>query len=147
MERLVSRRYAVLLITTPRSHVTFLIEWTSPDTTPAQRKVHVEVLLESLEHRDAEIRFTNARRLFYVLQGSVLLVRHEKNTHPYPTIGTFAETTSPEHQLHWIYENCKVVRSANGLSAIVESMKIASQKHDLLWYLCLQYIIRYLTFR
>ncbi|KAG1773964.1 hypothetical protein EDD22DRAFT_976044 [Suillus occidentalis] len=89
-------------------------EWTSPDTTPAQRKAHVEVLLESLEHRDAEIRFTNARRLFYVLQG------------------TFAETTSPEHQLHWIYENCKVVRSANGLSTIVESMKIASQKHDLL---------------
>lgn len=48
--------------------------------------------------------------------------------------GTFAETTSPEHQLHWIYENCKVVRSANGLNTIVESMKIASQKHDLLWY-------------
>ncbi|KAG1815329.1 hypothetical protein EV424DRAFT_1114352 [Suillus variegatus] len=89
-------------------------EWTSPDTTPAQRKAHVEILLESLEHRDAEIRFTNARRLFYVLQG------------------TFAETTSPEHQLHWIYENCKVVRIANGLSTIVESMKIASQKHDLL---------------
>ncbi|KAH7930029.1 N1221-domain-containing protein [Leucogyrophana mollusca] len=89
-------------------------EWTSPETTSAQRKAHVEVLLESLEHRDAEIRFTNARRLFYVLQG------------------TFAETTSPEHQLHWIYENCKVVRGANGLSTIVESMKIASQKHDLL---------------
>ncbi|KAH7916133.1 hypothetical protein BJ138DRAFT_688321 [Hygrophoropsis aurantiaca] len=89
-------------------------DWTSPDTTSAQRKAHVEVLLESLEHRDAEIRFTNARRLFYVLQG------------------TFAETTSPEHQLHWIYENCKVVRGANGLSTIVESMKIASQKHDLI---------------
>ncbi|KAG1892727.1 hypothetical protein F4604DRAFT_1701262 [Suillus subluteus] len=89
-------------------------EWTSTDTTPSQRKAHVEILLESLEHRDAEIRFTNARRLFYVLQG------------------TFAETTSPEHQLHWIYENCKVVRGANGLSTIVESMKIASQKHDLL---------------
>ncbi|KAG2135962.1 hypothetical protein DEU56DRAFT_980918 [Suillus clintonianus] len=83
-------------------------------TPPAPRKAHIEVLLESLEYRDAEIRFTNARRLFYVLQG------------------TFAETTSPEHQLHWIYENCKVVRGANGLSTIVESMKIASQKHDLL---------------
>ncbi|KAL4081935.1 hypothetical protein V8B97DRAFT_2020485 [Scleroderma yunnanense] len=89
-------------------------EWTSLDTSSAQRKAHVEILLEGLEHRDAEIRFTNARRLFYVLQG------------------TFAETTSPEHQLHWIYENCKVVRSANGLNTIVESMKIASQKHDLL---------------
>ncbi|KAJ7638568.1 hypothetical protein FB45DRAFT_903249 [Roridomyces roridus] len=80
----------------------------------ATRKAHVEVLLESLEHRNAEIRFTNARRLFYILQG------------------TFAETQSPEHQLHAIYENCKIVRSANGLSSIIEAMKIASSKHDLL---------------
>lgn len=48
--------------------------------------------------------------------------------------GTFAETVSPEHQLHWIFENCKVVRSANGVSTIIEAMKIASSKHDLLWY-------------
>lgn len=47
--------------------------------------------------------------------------------------GTFAETTSPEHQLHWIFENCKVVRAANGMSNIVEAMKIACAKHDLLW--------------
>ena len=44
------------------------IEWTK--ATLAQRKSHVERLLEGLEHRDAEIRFTNARRLFYILQGS-----------------------------------------------------------------------------
>ncbi|KAF8639788.1 hypothetical protein AX17_001048 [Amanita inopinata Kibby_2008] len=87
-------------------------EWTK--ATLAQRKAHVEILLESLEHRDAEVRFTNARRLFYVLQG------------------TFAETVSPEHQLHWIFENCKVVRSANGISCVVEAIKIASHKHDLL---------------
>lgn len=48
--------------------------------------------------------------------------------------GTFAETSSPEHQLHWIIENSKVVRSANGLSNIVDALKIASSKHDLLWY-------------
>lgn len=29
----------------------------------------MERLLEGLEHRDAEFRFTNARRLLYVLQG------------------------------------------------------------------------------
>lgn len=40
------------------------------ESSVAQRKAHVEVLLESLEHRDAEIRFTNARRLLYVLQGA-----------------------------------------------------------------------------
>jgi len=60
-----------------------VIEWTSPETTPAQRKAHVEVLLESLEHRDAEIRFTNARRLFYVLQGFVLVRDETTNTHPF----------------------------------------------------------------
>ncbi|KAF8631239.1 hypothetical protein AX15_002568 [Amanita polypyramis BW_CC] len=87
-------------------------EWTK--ATLAERKSHVEILLESLEHRNAEIRFTNARRLFYILQG------------------TFAETVSPEHQLHWIFENCKVVRSANGVSSVVEAIKIASHKHDLL---------------
>lgn len=42
-------------------------EWTKSDS--QKRKAHVEVLLESLEHRDAEVRFTNARRLFYILQG------------------------------------------------------------------------------
>ncbi|TFY81816.1 hypothetical protein EWM64_g2205 [Hericium alpestre] len=78
------------------------------------RKAHVELLLESLEHKDAVIRFANARRLLYVLQG------------------TFRETISPEHQLHWIFENCKVVRAAHGLSNIVEAMKIASSKHDFL---------------
>ncbi|CDO71308.1 hypothetical protein BN946_scf184908.g65 [Trametes cinnabarina] len=87
-------------------------EWTTSSF--AQRKAHVDILLESLEHRDAEIRFTNARRLFYVLQG------------------TFAETTSQEDQLHWIFENCKVVRAANGVTSIVEAIKIASSKHDLL---------------
>lgn len=47
--------------------------------------------------------------------------------------GTFAETTSPEQQLHWIFENCKQVRAANGISIIVEAIKIVSSKHDLLW--------------
>ncbi|KAJ2933682.1 hypothetical protein H1R20_g3398, partial [Candolleomyces eurysporus] len=90
----------------------FPSEWTKASL--SQRRTHIEFLLESLEHRDVEIRFTNARRLFYVLQG------------------TFAETVSPEHQLHWIVENCKIVRSANGIPSIVEALKIAGRKHDLL---------------
>ncbi|KAF4619392.1 hypothetical protein D9613_005524 [Agrocybe pediades] len=87
-------------------------EWTKAPM--SKRRAHVEYLLESLEHRDTETRFTNARRLFYILQG------------------TFGETVSPEHQLHWIFENCKVVRTANGVSNIVEALKIAGRKHDLL---------------
>ncbi|QRV73145.1 striatin-interacting protein 1 [Ceratobasidium sp. AG-Ba] len=87
-------------------------EWTKSSL--ADRKAHVELLLESLEHRDAEKRFVNARRLLYILQG------------------TFAETTSPEHQLHWIIDNAKLVRSADGLSRIVDAIKISSSKHDVL---------------
>ncbi|KAJ3840755.1 hypothetical protein F5878DRAFT_52130 [Lentinula raphanica] len=90
----------------------FKDEWTT--STLEKRKSHIEYLLEGLEHKDAVIRFTNSRRLFYIVQG------------------TFAETTSPEHQLHWIVENCKLVRSANGVSTILEAFKIASSKHDLL---------------
>ena len=44
-----------------------MLEWI--ESTIGQRKAHVERLLEGLEHRDAEFRFTNARRLLYVLQG------------------------------------------------------------------------------
>lgn len=64
------------------------------------------------------------------------------DSHAWPA-GTFQETSSPEHQLHWIIENCKTVRAANGVSNIVEAIKLASSKHDLLrWtflkhgYLC-----------
>lgn len=49
------------------------------------------------------------------------------------TSGTFAETGSPEDQLHWIFENAKVVRDADGVSCIVEAIKIATRKHDFLW--------------
>ncbi len=43
------------------------LEWNKTPT--AEKKAQIEVLLESLEHRDSEIRWTNARKLLYVLQG------------------------------------------------------------------------------
>ena len=42
-------------------------EWTASPV--SERRAHVERLLEHLEHRDVEKRFTAARRLLYVLQG------------------------------------------------------------------------------
>ena len=54
--------------------------------------------------------------------------------HAFTSAGTFGETTSQEHQLHWIFENSKLVRAANGVSNIVEAFKIASAKHDFLRY-------------
>lgn len=130
MGGLLSRRYVGLLCLIRHQTKKILPrkEWTK---SPIQkRRAHVELLLESLEHKDVEIRFTNARRLLYILQGDCASAAgYIAYTH---VVGTFAETTSPEHQLHWIFENCKVVRDANGLSNIVEAMKIASSKHDLL---------------
>ena len=46
-----------------------ITEWIK--STPSQRRAHVELILEGIEHRDAEIRFMNARRLLYILQGMV----------------------------------------------------------------------------
>src|SRR5258706_4944704 len=46
------------------------------------------------------------------------------------TTGTFAETTSPEHQMHWIIENCKTVRAADGLTVIVDALKLLSVQHE-----------------
>ncbi|KAG6833807.1 hypothetical protein H0H87_011741 [Tephrocybe sp. NHM501043] len=66
------------------------------------RKAHVELLLESLEHRDAEVRFMNARRLFYVLQDALPIKAH------------------------------LLRQSANGVSTIVEALKIAGSRHDTL---------------
>ena len=44
------------------------IEWIKASY--GKRLAHVNILLESLEHKDAVVRFTNARRLFYVVQGA-----------------------------------------------------------------------------
>ncbi|KAJ3572645.1 hypothetical protein NP233_g2951 [Leucocoprinus birnbaumii] len=88
----------------------YMPEWMK--ASPADRRTHVQLLLESLEHKDTEIR-------------------------------TFAETGSPQDQLHWIFENAKVVRDADGISCVVEAVKIASRKHDFLCGLSDQDAIRF----
>ena len=49
------------------THAHIFADWATASI--SGKKAHIEFLLESLEHRDAEIRFTNARRLLYILQG------------------------------------------------------------------------------
>jgi hypothetical protein len=44
--------------------------------------------------------------------------------------GNFAESTSPEHQMHWIIENAKLVRASQGITVIVDSLKMLSVKHE-----------------
>jgi hypothetical protein len=53
------------------------IEWIRSPL--SQRKAHIEILLEGLEHRDAFIRFTNARRLLYVLQGECFILLSQQS--------------------------------------------------------------------
>ena len=46
------------------------------------------------------------------------------------TSGNFAESTSPEHQMHWIIENAKLVRASEGIAVIVDSLKMLAVKHE-----------------
>ncbi|EJU06451.1 hypothetical protein DACRYDRAFT_113154 [Dacryopinax primogenitus] len=87
-------------------------EWTT--ASPEVRNAHVQLLLESLEHRNAEKRFINSRRLLYLLQGSCV------------------ETSSTEDQHYWMIQNCNMVRGSDGISNIVDALLIASSKHDML---------------
>jgi hypothetical protein len=67
--------YNALLVSIDNLLLVSNAEWTKAPL--SQRRTHVELLLESLEHRDAEIRFTNARRIFYVLQGIIGFAIHQ----------------------------------------------------------------------
>ena len=69
MGGLIHNRRVIRPLSVQKKLICRVTEWTKAPI--ALRKSHIELLLESLEHRDAEIRFTNARRLFYVLQGNL----------------------------------------------------------------------------
>lgn len=44
------------------------LDW-SKASSPSKRS-YVEVLLESLEHKDADLRLANIRKLLYIIQGT-----------------------------------------------------------------------------
>lgn len=46
------------------------------------------------------------------------------------TAGCFGETKSPEMQLHWIIENAKLIRSVDGVSTLVYSLRDAARRYD-----------------
>ena len=87
-------------------------EWTTLGSTTRRRIL--QSLLSTLEVRDPEARFRASRALLYLLQGA------------------FADTAGPEHQLHWLLENARTVRSLGGLGEIYSAIKLASWKHDYL---------------
>ncbi|PWN47739.1 hypothetical protein IE53DRAFT_232364 [Violaceomyces palustris] len=85
-------------------------EWTTLPSSARRRTV--QSLLSTLEVRDPETRLRASRALLYILQGA------------------FADTSGPEHQLHWLLENARMVRSLGGLGDIFAACKIACWKHD-----------------
>ncbi|WVF71683.1 hypothetical protein IAT40_006491 [Kwoniella sp. CBS 6097] len=76
-----------------------------------KRKQYIELQLEYMESPVHDIRRTAQGRLLYLLQGS------------------FAETTSPEMQLHWVIENAKSVRAVDGVATIVVGLRDAARKY------------------
>ena len=85
-------------------------EWTTLPSSARRRTF--QSLLSTLEVRDPVARFRASRALLYLLQGA------------------FADTSGPSHQLHWLLENARMVRSLGGLGEIYSACKIASWKHD-----------------
>ncbi|KAK4686751.1 hypothetical protein P7C73_g3374, partial [Tremellales sp. Uapishka_1] len=84
--------------------------WT--ETSLSQRKAYVELQFEYLESPVYETRRAAQTRLSYLIQGS------------------FAETTSPEHQLHWVIENAKTVRAVDGVATLVYALREATRRCD-----------------
>ncbi|CAK9786148.1 N1221-domain-containing protein [Cutaneotrichosporon oleaginosum] len=85
-------------------------DWTSASL--AKRRAYVETQLEYLESPVDEKRRAAQGRLLYLLQGC------------------FAETNSAEMQLHWIIENTKLIRSVDGVSTLVYSLRDAARRYD-----------------
>ncbi|KAK0556361.1 Factor arrest protein 11 [Tilletia horrida] len=76
------------------------------------RKKTFLALLATLEVREPVARVRASRALLYLLQGA------------------FADTTSPEHQLHWIQENARMVRAVGGVGEIFHALKVTIWKHE-----------------
>ncbi|KAI5478586.1 hypothetical protein MNV49_004845 [Pseudohyphozyma bogoriensis] len=94
----------------------FLNSWdhrTSFNSTPRPIQIeHIEQLLLDLASPGADVRFTAARHLVYIVQGC------------------FATSTSPEHQLHLILSNVAILRTAGALVPVWAAVKSAATRWE-----------------
>jgi hypothetical protein len=88
----------------------------------AERKAYIEMQLEYLESPVHEVRRAAQSRLMYLLQGKKGLDALTK--------GAFAESTSAEHQLHWVIENAKAIRAVDGVPILVTGLRDASRRYN-----------------
>ncbi|CEH11967.1 Uncharacterized conserved protein [Ceraceosorus bombacis] len=96
--------------TTRKDTIGSEMEWTSlPSST---RRRTLLQLLSELEVRDSLTRQRASRALLYLLQGN------------------FRDTLGEEHQIQWMMENARMVRSLGGIEEITRALKNACWKHD-----------------
>jgi hypothetical protein len=86
----------------------------------------VELQLEYLESPVYNTRRTAQRRLLYLLHGEDLVQAIAKLKR---FVGTFAETASPEMQLHMIIENATLVRKVDGVTSIAVVLADAAKRY------------------
>ena len=105
------------------------LEWTS--ATLQSRKEYIELQLEHLESPKHDVRRAAQGRLLYLLQGkeTILYLVIDQRIDEFVS-GTFAETTSPEMQLHWIIENAKAIRAVDGVTSLVVSVRDAAKRYN-----------------
>ncbi|RXK36819.1 hypothetical protein M231_05903 [Tremella mesenterica] len=84
--------------------------WT--EATAAERRSYIERQLEYLESPLDEMRGFAGWGLQYLL------------------LGNFTETPTPELQLHWIMQNAKMIRDADGVVLLVTSLRDASKRYN-----------------
>ncbi|SCV68896.1 BQ2448_1017 [Microbotryum intermedium] len=95
----------------------FLAWWDRPQQSfidiPASEQLEIiQTLLDGLASPDPDARFTVARHLLYIAQGS------------------FESSTSPDHHLQLIQANCSLLRNAKALDAIWDTVKKTGEKWE-----------------
>lgn len=106
------------------------LEWTSASL--ETRTAYINQTLTDMSDPDERL---NARyRLSYLFQGASeshhanSFVRRLLNYSNLP--GVFAETTSPEQQLHLVIENCRLARKCDGLARLVRNLHEATARME-----------------
>jgi hypothetical protein len=95
---------------------------------PGKRQKYIETQLEQMESPVNATRRAAQGRILYLLQGEFLQL--ECKVERCLTSGCFAETASPEEQLHWVMENARLVREAGGVNTLVMGLKDATRKYN-----------------
>lgn len=103
-------RRSISMLILDGTHPEHRTAWSKASKSIRQR--HISHLLESLEHRSSTRRLEALQRLTYLIHGN------------------FMDTDGEEEQLHWICENVRMVREADGMGGLMVGLGEAVKRHD-----------------